>query len=708
MRHTSRQGQTSLGRQGEIRKVAALELRKRSGADHRGIVGGKPGTREHNSGGQVLARRGLAQAPIAGYAAAHNDGARIHLFAAAAYAAHQLIHNSPLKGCQQVPSALRSNTQPLLCRGTWIPAGQFAAARDFFLHRMRFEPAEHSRLQAAEAEVGRIALHLRVCEAHCSRIAVRRKLVDDRAAWIAKAKQFGDLIERFTRCVIARLSEQPVPRALQNLEQVRVSAAHHQCDGRKLHRMPLGSRFQNNSVNMAFDMVDTDQRQLRRKAQRLRIGDADQQRTDQSGTLRDGDGRKVSEVGAGAAECLADDRHNRAQMFARRQFRYNAAVLAVRVELRSDDGRKDTLAIFHHGGRGFVAGAFNGENPHPGCYSSVRVLVNDFDYELPGELIAQEPLADRAASRMLVLHRSEGRWEDRTFADFPSFLQPGDALVLNNTKVFPSRLYGWRAGGTAKIQVFLVRSLDAQGRLWQALVRPGRKVPLEERIHFSDTLTAEVLERGDHGLRTLRFEGSGDIFAELERCGHTPLPPYIRRDDRPQDRERYNTVYAAVTGSVAAPTAGLHFTPAMLDACREAGAEIGYVTLHVGLGTFAPLRAASVAEVRLHCERYEVNAAALEAIRGARRRIAVGTTTTRTLETVYATGRTEGETDLFIYPGYEFRAVDAMLTNFHLPKSSLIMLVSALAGRELILDAYRHAVKEQYRFFSYGDCMLIL
>lgn len=332
----------------------------------------------------------------------------------------------------------------------------------------------------------------------------------------------------------------------------------------------------------------------------------------------------------------------------------------------------------------------------------------DFDYHLPEELIAQEPLADRSAARMLVLYRSEGRWEDRSFRDLPSFLKQGDTLILNNSRVFPSRLFGIRSGGTARVEVFLVRSISEDRRTWQALVRPGRKVPVGERIRFSDTLSAEVTARAEHGERTIRFEGEGDLFAALEQHGHMPLPPYIRRSDREEDRSRYNTVFAAITGSVAAPTAGLHFTPEILDRCREAGAQIAHVTLHVGLGTFAPLHASTLEEVQLHREYYEVSPAALETIRDSRRRIAVGTTSVRTLESVCATGALSGDTGLFIYPGYTFRAVDAMLTNFHLPKSSLIVLVSALAGRELTLDAYNHAVKERYRFFSYGDCMLIL
>jgi S-adenosylmethionine:tRNA ribosyltransferase-isomerase len=336
------------------------------------------------------------------------------------------------------------------------------------------------------------------------------------------------------------------------------------------------------------------------------------------------------------------------------------------------------------------------------------VLVHEFDYHLPEELIAQEPLADRGASRMLVLYRDQGRWEDRSFREIPAFITPGDTLVLNNSRVFPSRLFGVRSGGTARLEVFLIRVLTEDRKTWQALVRPGRKVPVGERIRFSERLSAQVTARSEHGARTIVFEGVDDIFAALDEHGHMPLPPYIRRSDRDEDRTRYNTVYAAVTGSVAAPTAGLHFTPQILNECRTRGASIAHVTLHVGLGTFAPLHTDVVENVRLHHEYYEVSPVCLETIRQARRRIAVGTTSVRTLETVYATGRLSGETNLFIYPGYQFKAVDAMLTNFHLPKSSLILLVSALAGRELTLDAYNHAVKERYRFFSYGDCMLIL
>jgi len=336
------------------------------------------------------------------------------------------------------------------------------------------------------------------------------------------------------------------------------------------------------------------------------------------------------------------------------------------------------------------------------------VLVSDFDYHLPEELIAQEPLADRAASRMLVVHRGERRFEDRMFRELPLFIRPGDCLILNNSRVFPSRLVGVRCSGTARVEVFLVRPVSPDRRTWQALVRPGRKMPIGERIRFSDTLSCEVLDRAEHGERTVRFDGEGDIYAELDQVGHMPLPPYIRRADRTEDRGRYNTVYSAITGSVAAPTAGLHFTPEILDAVRQAGATTAHVTLHVGLGTFAPLHVDNVADVKLHSEQYAVEPAELETIRGAKRRIAVGTTAARTIETVYTRNQLSGDTDIFVSPGYAFQALDAMLTNFHLPQSSLMMLVSALAGRELILDAYNHAVRQRYRFFSYGDCMLIL
>ena len=336
------------------------------------------------------------------------------------------------------------------------------------------------------------------------------------------------------------------------------------------------------------------------------------------------------------------------------------------------------------------------------------VRIDEFSYELPPELIAQQPLGNRAGSRMLVVHRTSGQWEDRMFSELPHFIEPGDCLILNDSRVLPSRLFATRPSGPARIEVFLVKPITADQRTWQALVRPGRKVAVGEKLKFSESLAGVVLDRSEHGERTIQFETDGDLLAEIERVGHVPLPPYIRREDRAEDRERYQTVYADQTGSVAAPTAGLHFTPEILDHCRSAGANIARVTLHVGLGTFAPIHATEVDHVNLQFERYRVTEDNLDTIRAATRRIAVGTTSVRTVETVYANGKMSGETNLFISPGYRFRAIDAMLTNFHLPQSSLLMLVSAFAGRELALSAYQYAIEQRYRFFSYGDCMLIL
>lgn len=352
----------------------------------------------------------------------------------------------------------------------------------------------------------------------------------------------------------------------------------------------------------------------------------------------------------------------------------------------------------------------------------------DFQYELPEELIAQEPLADRAASRMLVLHRAEGRWEDCRFRDLPQYLHPGDCLVLNNSKVFPSRLFGRRLGVfanpvglnnphrhehlTGQVQIFLLRPLTPDQQEWEALVRPGRKMQVGEKIDLGEGLQAEITARGDRGVRTVRFQAESCVRELLYRLGHVPLPPYIKRQDQVTDRERYQTVYAEQDGSAAAPTAGLHFTPEVLEKCREAGAEIARVTLHVGLGTFQPLDVENVEDGKLHSESYAIGPEAAAAIARAQRRIAVGTTSARTMESAAQNGPinepVSGDTSLYIYPGYQFRAVDAMLTNFHLPSSSLLLLVSAFGGTELVRAAYEHAVKERYRFFSYGDCMLIL
>lgn len=332
----------------------------------------------------------------------------------------------------------------------------------------------------------------------------------------------------------------------------------------------------------------------------------------------------------------------------------------------------------------------------------------EFDYELPEERIAQEPLEDRAASRMLVVYRAEGRWEDRMFREFPSFLHPADCLVLNDSKVLPARLYGHREGFTGHVEVLLVRAVSDDQLTWLTLARPGRKLRSRDRIRFSDRLEAEILGRGEYGERTIRFYPQGDFFECIEEVGHMPLPPYIHRGDTKADATRYQTVFAREAGSVAAPTAGLHFTNEVLEACQARGASIERVTLHVGLGTFQPLHTHVIEDVKLHSERYHVAPETAERIRMAQRVIAAGTTSVRTLETVAATGRIDGDTDLFLYPGYQFRRVNAMLTNFHLPQSSLLVLVCAFGGKELMLEAYRHAVREEYRFYSYGDCMLIV
>ena len=368
------------------------------------------------------------------------------------------------------------------------------------------------------------------------------------------------------------------------------------------------------------------------------------------------------------------------------------------------------------------------------------MLVSDFDYHLPDELIAKQPLTDRAAARMLRLDRSTGGVQDATFREFPELLRPDDLLVINNTRVLPARLYGHRSGTRAqqvslanpaareflrgKVEVLLTRQLTATPNVWEALVHPGRKLGVGERIYFggeasadSHELAAEIVDRGTFGERHLQFDPVADFFGILERIGHVPLPPYIDRADTPLDREQYQTVYAQSLGSVAAPTAGLHFTPEILGHIRGRGVEIAEITLHVGLGTFQPIRVQVVEEHEIHREWYSISADSAERIQrardGGRRIIAVGTTTVRTLEFAArhsAGGRItaqSGEADIFIYPGFEFCVIGAMLTNFHLPKSTLIMLVSAFAGREQTLAAYKHAVDEHYRFYSYGDCMFV-
>lgn len=332
--------------------------------------------------------------------------------------------------------------------------------------------------------------------------------------------------------------------------------------------------------------------------------------------------------------------------------------------------------------------------------------LSEFDYELPPELIAQEPPAERDAARMLVLHRAEQRFEDRCFRDFPSFVHEGDCVVLNDSRVLPSRLLA------GKSEMLLLEPLspssDKDAREWRALVRPGRKIKVGDTIRFDDRFAAEVIAHGERGERTVRFLGDEDVYSAIDRLGHTPLPPYIKREDRAADRDRYQTVFARERGSVAAPTAGLHFTGEILDRVAQTGAHVVRITLHVGLGTFQPIEHDDFEHHQLHFERYSIPPDAWRDIESARRVVAVGTTSVRTVESAARTGKLSGSTDLFIYPGYEFQRVGALLTNFHLPRTSLLLLVCAFAGRDFALAAYRHAVAGRYRFFSYGDCMLIL
>ncbi len=324
-------------------------------------------------------------------------------------------------------------------------------------------------------------------------------------------------------------------------------------------------------------------------------------------------------------------------------------------------------------------------------------------------MIAQEPPTERDGARMLVLHRASQRWEDRQFRDLPDYLAAGDCLVLNDSRVLPSRLLGTREGGEA--EVMLLEPVSPDAREWRALVRPGRKLRTGSIVTFDDRFSAEILSQGERGERVVRLVGDDDVYSAIERLGHMPLPPYIRRQDRVEDRERYQTVFARERGSVAAPTAGLHFTPDMLTRCEQAGASIARVTLHVGLGTFQPMDREDFENHRLHYERYSIGEDAWREMGHATRVVAVGTTSVRTIESAMLTGERAGLTNLFIHPdegGGEFRRVGAMLTNFHLPRTSLLLLVSAFAAADFAMAAYRHAVEERYRFFSYGDCMLIL
>jgi S-adenosylmethionine:tRNA ribosyltransferase-isomerase len=365
------------------------------------------------------------------------------------------------------------------------------------------------------------------------------------------------------------------------------------------------------------------------------------------------------------------------------------------------------------------------------------MYLSEFDYELPQELIAQHPLAERDASRMLLLERRSGRYEDHAFGELPDLLHGDELIVVNDARVIAARLFGYRMGVCAeapaerspsaskflasRIEVLLVRRVKDD--LWEALVRPGRKVRAGEELTFEGTtLKAEIVGRGDYGLRQLRFRADGDVWQEIERIGHTPLPPYIRREDQPEDRGRYQTMFARTPGAVAAPTAGLHFTPAIVHRLRGRGIDLVEITLEVGLGTFQPIRCENLDLHRMHSEAYEISPSAAASIARAKRDgrpiLAVGTTVVRALEdaaqklllrgaTAATTVSGRENAEIFIRPGHRFALVDQLLTNFHLPRSTLLVLAAAFAGREEILSAYQHAVASGYRFYSYGDCMLI-
>ena len=355
--------------------------------------------------------------------------------------------------------------------------------------------------------------------------------------------------------------------------------------------------------------------------------------------------------------------------------------------------------------------------------------VSDFDFELPPELVAQDPAPERTAARLLHLDRQSGSVVHTTVAALPDLLRPGDLIVVNNTRVFPARLIGRRVPTGGAVECLLVRRLGSDplavssarsAEVWEALMHPGQKLKPGTEVVFPGvrTLLGEVLEQHFFGRRTIRLwtDDGGSVDEAIDEIGHVPLPPYIKRSDRPDDRDRYQTVFARRRGSVAAPTAGLHFTPALMQALADRGVQTTEIALHVGYGTFQPVRVDRVEDHRLEPESYEIDANAAAAINAAladnRRVIAVGTTTTRTLEAVAAAhgGRIvegAGSTDLFIYPGFVFKAVSGLLTNFHLPRSSLLMLVAAFAGRDPVLNAYHAAIAGRYRFYSYGDAMLM-
>ena len=337
--------------------------------------------------------------------------------------------------------------------------------------------------------------------------------------------------------------------------------------------------------------------------------------------------------------------------------------------------------------------------------------TNDFDYYLPEELIAQTPLTKRDSSRLLVLDKETGKIEHKHFTDIIDYLNAGDVLVLNDTKVMPARLYGTKEDTNAAIEVLMLKENESD--IWTCLTRPAKRIKVGTIIKFSDKLSAECIGIGDDGIRNLKFIYNGIFYEILDELGEMPLPPYIH--EKLKDKDRYQTIYAKNIGSAAAPTAGLHFTEELLEKIKQKGVLVEYITLHVGLGTFRPVNVEDVTKHKMHSEYYEMNKNTAKVLNQAkkenRRIISVGTTSTRTLETIinlYGEFREcQGWTDIFIYPGYTFKAITSLITNFHLPKSTLLMLVSALAGKDKIMSAYNEAVKEKYRFFSFGDAMFI-
>lgn len=343
--------------------------------------------------------------------------------------------------------------------------------------------------------------------------------------------------------------------------------------------------------------------------------------------------------------------------------------------------------------------------------------INEFDYYLPEELIAQKPADKRDFSRLLVVHRDTGAVEHKHFYDILDYLKPGDCLVMNNSKVLPARLFGVKEDTGAKIEFLLIKRLHDD--VWETMVKPGKRLKPGDTVAFSDDFKADILEYGEDGTRIVEFRYNGIFMERLEELGKMPLPPYIARESELSDKDRYQTVYCKEEGSVAAPTAGLHFTEELIEKARDRGVKIAYVTLHVGIGTFRPVKCENIEDHKMHFEEYEIteeNAAIINETKASGGRIiAVGTTSTRTLESgaVMRNGRYEVEaksdsTGIFIYPGYEFKIIDSLITNFHLPKSTLLMLISALYNKEDILRVYDIAVKERYRFFSYGDAMFII